>query len=149
MAVSFGSGLELVSFQFQKQSSSGGWSLAHVLRKNSRYRFRLKLKNVVDTKKRSNKNHSYLEPIYVHLVNAGYASFYSSSSYTGTPTDYGLETEYIRIKPGKTHVYYFYFIWKSPSDIPMPPPGIEIWIELCDAQYKGKKHKTLPPLIPE
>lgn len=145
MSVSFGHGLELTYFRVQKQRSNGSWSAVSMMHKDARYRFKVTFKDIVNVKK--HKKHSHLATGFVVLDEAGYAAFYKSSAYTGSPSSRAVDLEYTRIIRGKTHTWYFYFIWKAPVDVPLPPPGARIRVELYTANYLGKPGKSVPPFI--
>jgi hypothetical protein len=149
MSVSYGHGLELTYFRVQQQTSSGSWSNVSLLHKDNKYRFKVRFKNINSTSYMPplTEPHAHLETYTVELSDASYARFYSSSSYTGTSSTRGFDHGEHKILPGKTVDYYFYFIWKSPADVPMPPPGVKILVGLWSAVSKGKPFQTLVPFI--
>ena len=155
MSISFGHGLALTYFKVQKQTSSGGWTIVSLLNKDQKYRFKLIFKN-------TNSNsfippltepHVYLDLYYIGITKASYEEYYESSSYSkmitgpgGIPSNYtsiyGSQIQY-----QKSGTYYFYFIWRCPSDIALPLPGIKISVGINSAVFKGKPDITLVPFI--
>lgn len=94
-----------------------------------------------------NEPHSHLETYSVEISNASYAKFYSSSSFTGSTSNRGVDHGQHKIFHGKTKTYYFYFKWDVPSDAAMPAPGAKILVGLWSAISAGKPNHNLPPFI--
>ena len=148
MPLSFDHGLELTSIKVYELKSNGGWKSVQVLKKDKKYRFRLRFKNTNSTAHMPpfNEPHSHLELYAVEMKNVQFAKFYASSAYSGTGYSRGTMSGTLKIFAKATKTVYFYFIFKSPSDV-MPILPVTIGVKLWSAVTKGYKAKTLMPYM--